>query len=318
MKKLLFTSLILILALVLGLASASAQTPEEGVILAKAVWGKPVAIDGILDEGWNNANTYVNERYVGNPDNDKIDAEWKIMYDDKYIYFFVNVTDPTLGDEEYEYCGPNYAALWTKNSIHIMLDLGYERDEFYDSNDFYFDVGCRGDYLCHTQDAWDYVEFEVAETEGGYSAEIRVDHSYDSVFVPEGGTCFGLDIWVNDNDPDKPGSRTLAVTWSDTSDSSWKDASKMGTVQLDAAPATEKPTEIPATAVPTEAPTDIPATNVPVTEIPATDVPATDNSTAPSEGKGLSTGAIIGIAAGAIVVAAAIILAIVLSKKKKQ
>jgi|GEM_PF-3090747 len=214
-------------------AAVSAQTPAEGTKLAKAVYGTPDKIDGELDAGWDSANTYRNESFVGDDVYDEIDAEWKVMYDNAFLYFFVDVNDATLGDEEYEYVGNS--TLWSRNSIHIMLDLGYERTSSHDSNDFRFDVGCRGDYWCHMPDAWDYVEYAVAETDDGYSVEMRVDFAYYDDFVPEGGTCFGLDVWANDNIPPISG-RMFAQTWSDSTDSSWKNPTMMGTVQLEAAP----------------------------------------------------------------------------------
>ena len=93
---------------------------------------------------------------------------------------------------------------------------------------------------------------------------------------------------------------------------------------LPATPApTEKPTAAP-TAEPTEAPTAAP-TDAQATDAPATDAPATEGKGNENNGdskddqpkKGIPTGAVIGIVAGAVAVVAAICAVVVVKSKKK-
>lgn len=238
-KKL--SGLVLAAVLCSSVVCVLAQTPASDAQLAIAKYGTPEEIDGKLDSGWDGANTYTNTNFVGSETNETdIEAEWKVMYDNAYLYFFVNITDSTIGDAEYEYDeNGNYYA---KNSIHLMFDLGYERGTFYDDNDFYIDISSQGYYNNHTEDAFDFVYYATTLTDDGYSAEIRVDFDYYTDFAAEEGTCIGFDLWANDNLPTLPG-RMFARTWNDTSDSCWNNPSMMGTVQLGEKPADAAVTE---------------------------------------------------------------------------
>ena len=235
MKKLMLATLALVIALSVGLVAASAQTPADDVILAKAVWGTPQEIDGMLDDGWGSANVYENENFVGMEENETdIAAKWRVMYDNAYVYFFIEVADDSIGDADYEYCPAN--DYYNKNSVHLMFDLGYERNTAYDGNDFYIDISSYGYYNNHNFTATDYVTSATQLTDDGYTVEVRLDPAFYPDFAAEEGTCFGFDLWANDNLPPLAG-RLFARTWADGSDSSWNNPSMMGTIQLEAKPA---------------------------------------------------------------------------------
>lgn len=82
----------------------SAVAPAADTILATAVYGTPVELDGKLDNGWDAANIYENEAFVGAEENETdIAAKWRVMYDNAFLYFFIEVNDSTVGDTDYEY-----------------------------------------------------------------------------------------------------------------------------------------------------------------------------------------------------------------------
>ena len=235
---------VLIAALILFSVSVfpiSAMTPADDSILAEAVYGVPEKIDGVLDDGWSNAKKYKNERTVDDPRNaTELEVNWRVMYDNIYLYFFVEVIDYTIGDAEFEYdAWGNYYA---KNSLHMMFDMGYERETSYDSNDFYIDISCRGYFNGRGAGTQQIIKHAVVVTEDGYNVEVRVDHSGFAEFKAEKDTCFGFDLWGNDCLAPITG-RLYNVTWSDTADASWRDASLMGTIRLGPVPADVTPTE---------------------------------------------------------------------------
>lgn len=218
----------LLLAVVLMLCTLSLGAYADQLATADAAFGKPEAIDGKPDNGWKNAKTYRSDKHDSKTPTG-IAAEWKVMYDSTYLYFLVDVTDSTIGSAEYEKC-ENPGDLWTKNTVHIMLDLGNEHTEGYDSNAFYIDVNARGYYWNHYISVANFVKTAVQLTDKGYCVEAAVDIGIYSDFKAEKGSQFGLEIWVNDNICDNNG-RADFVTWNGYSDA-FSNTAHLGTVTL--------------------------------------------------------------------------------------
>lgn len=236
-----FASLVAIVMLLSAMAlSISAMTPVEDVILAEAVYGVPEKIDGILDAAWDKAEENVSENSFENPANaTDMEVKWRVMYDNVYLYFFVEVIDSTLGDADFEFdAWGNYYA---KNSIHMMFDMGYDRYGGYDADDFYIDISCQGYFNGRGAGTAETVKSAVVLTDEGYNVEVRLDHTVFEKFKAEKGTCFGFDLWGNDCLAPITG-RLWCLTWADTTGNSWWDASMMGTIQLGEIPAGVTPT----------------------------------------------------------------------------
>jgi len=223
MKRITFLIIITVIALLVTSIPAFADGGTE----ATAVYGTPERIDGKLDDGWNSAASYsANHHDSGDPTD--ISAEWKVMYDETYLYFLVDVSDPTIGDADYERAADG--DLWNRNTVHIMLDLGNEKTTYYDLNDFYYDFNARGYFWGHYMNQDNYWTFAVEVRDGGYTVEAALDLGIWSDFIADKGTEFGLDIWANDNICDGGGRRDF-VTWSGYGDT-WTNPSNMGTVTL--------------------------------------------------------------------------------------
>ncbi len=216
-------------------------TAADDSIETVAKYGTAKAIDGILDEGWDGTEVNKNEcTFMDRSGATDIAVNWRVMYDNVYLYFFVEVTDSTLGDKDFEFeAWGNY---YQKNSIHMMFDMGYERETYYDENAFYIDVSCQGYFHGRGMGTSDTIKYAVVLTEKGYNVELRLDHTAFEDFKAQKGTAFGFDIWGNDCLAPFDG-RLYCVTWADESDQAWKNASCMGTILLGEIPEGVTPTE---------------------------------------------------------------------------
>lgn len=199
--------------------------------VAVAVYGTPDQVDGVLDNGWKNANTY--ECKVGGTVTD-IALTWKIMYDDTNIYVYADVTDSTIGTAAQEETGQwDY---WTRNTLQSFFDLGYERTvDAYDKNDFYIDVNARGYFAFHKIRGTDFVDYAVVVTDTGYTVEYALDFGLHSDFEAVEGACFGFDIWACDGGVEEK-VRMDQMMWVGHSDA-FRRADVLGTVRLGAKPA---------------------------------------------------------------------------------
>ena len=216
-----------------GHASVSEIEVYGSSVSAEAVYGFPYAIDGILDEGWKNANTYSsNIHYSATPT--AISATWKLMYDSTNIYLFIDVLDSTIGDAEYEKCSVD-GDYWTKNTVQIYFDLGNEKLNGYDSNAFYIDINARGYFYSHYIKSANFVDYAVNINENGYTVEVAVDVGIYSGFEADEGTKFGLDVWASDNLCTGNGRADL-VSWTGYTDV-YFNTSLMGTATLGVKPA---------------------------------------------------------------------------------
>ena len=230
MKKIISVFLIVVMAL--GIVPFAVNAEE---LTADVVYGTPDAIDGVLDDGWNNANTYESDKhYSSNPT--EISATWKVMYDSTNLYFFVTVKDSTIGSEDYEKCPyPGLGDLWTKNTVQIYLDLGNEKTAGYDTNAFYIDINARGYVFCHYIKASQFVKAATVVSSTGYTVEVAVDLGVYSDFKAEKGTKFGLDVWASDNLCDNNG-RADFVSWTGK-ENVYSNTDLMGTATLGEKPA---------------------------------------------------------------------------------
>ena len=222
------------------LTNTAFPASASSIIETEAKYGVPEAIDGILDKGWDGTKVNVNEcTFVNQSMATDIGVSWRVMYDNVYLYFFVEVVDSTIGDDKFEF--DSWGNYYAKNSIHMMFDLGYERVNYYDSNDFYIDVSCRGYIHERGLGTTDNIKYAVVTDEDGYNVELRFDHSAYSGFKAKKGTKIGFDLWGNDCIP-PTSDRKYCITWADETGESYRNASRMGTIVLGEIPEGVTPT----------------------------------------------------------------------------
>ena len=180
-KVIIATTAMLVLSLILTVFAVSVSADENMEAVAR--YGVPKAIDGILDEGWDGVPVNVSECTFYDPaSSTDMEVSWRVMYDNVYLYFFVEVVDSTIGDKDFEFdAWGNY---YLKNSIHMMFDMGYERAASYDSNDFYIDVSCQGYFHGRGMGTTDTIKYAVVVDDDGYNVELRLDHTvFDGFFA---------------------------------------------------------------------------------------------------------------------------------------
>ncbi len=230
MKKIISVFLIVVMAL--GIIPFAVNADE---LTADVVYGTPDAIDGVPDNGWAKAKTYESDKHFSSAPTE-IAATWKVMYDSTNLYFLVNVTDSTIGDNRYEECPyPGLGDLWTKNTVQIYLDLGNDKTTNYDGvNDLYIDINARGYVFCHYIKASQFVKAATVVGDTGYVVEVAVDIGFFSEFKTEEGTKFGLDVWASDNLVDGNG-RADFVSWTGI-EGVYQNTGLLGTATLGAKP----------------------------------------------------------------------------------
>lgn len=126
MKKTASVILCLLLALSLLSFSVSADDPEETPTVG-AIYGTPI-IDGDVDAVWSGAqivklvNVYANDELTT-----PTEVQFRVMYDEEYLYFLVEVKDTTMADLEWEkqFLGGN---LWRRDGISFTFSPDDNRD----------------------------------------------------------------------------------------------------------------------------------------------------------------------------------------------
>lgn len=329
MKKTLSLILAALIAATLCVAAvlpAVAAEPDKNFPLAYAIYGSPV-IDGEIDAAWDNApvNELTKTFVTNGPDPENptngTKAQFRAMWDEKYLYLLVEVTDSTVGDEAWELSSVGAGSLWQRNSVGFTVTPDYDRTETTKQVEpsFWLILSSRaiggGEYVKNDGTANfnniprdTFKNFRTKITENGYLIEVAFDlaQRYADIKM-DFDTCIGFDLYVNDNIAGISSTRDIGLMWSDSN--SYKNNSLKGTIQLVANnPETPVVTEAPVTEAPV---TEAPVTEAPVTEAPVTDAPATEPDS-PVTGDNGNVAIIAALAA----IVAAVSVATVITKRK--
>ncbi len=234
---------------------------------AAAPKGTP-AVDGAADDAWSGAEAYPVDLLKGGTADD-VKSEFKMMWDDQYLYIIVFVTDPDIA----------YSAVDTykKDGIQLYFDFTNQFAETYGEVK-------GGEYTLYLRDGKDELPtlsevngdagndaitndilYEYKLTADGYIIEARLDPKLnDSAFKLAEGTEFAFDIQVNDQKSDSA-ERAAAYGWTDADDLAWQTPSALGSMKLTAAaaPVTEETSAAETAAAEEAAEAPAPATGDP-------------------------------------------------------
>ena len=217
-------------------AFLSIQRAQEVTVTAYAFSSAPV-IDGVIDEGWT-VNSYQPIEHLLSL-NDTIAPEdfsgsFKISWYDNELYFLFVVTDDILMLNEGQ-------PIWLGDNINLYLDLGNEKSETYDDNDYlcHFKWGnseyyerYNGEDLIQIDNSADAVEFaQTCDTMNHTFIMEIVLHNLADMNGPavlDETTSIGLDAGLYDAD-EEPGFYSDQLSWVDTTGLAWMDPSKLGT-----------------------------------------------------------------------------------------
>ena len=201
-----------------AVAPVFAAEPDKSQPIAYAVYGTP-EIDGEIDAVWDNAKPRrISKTFVTNgpdPDNptNGTSAVFRALWDEKYLYLLVEVTDSTIGDVTWELTTVGAGNLWMRNSVSFTFSPNYSRVETGAQVEpaFWYILSCRaiggGEYVKNDGTANfnqvprdTFKNFRTKITDTGYLIEAAVDLSqrYADIKMTY-DTCIGFDIYINDN-----------------------------------------------------------------------------------------------------------------------
>jgi hypothetical protein len=223
-----------VLLLTLGVAGfVPAQTPviEPAPALPVMHAAHPPAIDGVLDNIWENNPWYRDYIYPSGATtfNDAA-LSWRAMWNADYLYLFISIVDDIfIADDQVG---------WKDDSVELWLDGDNSKAAAYDgvndlgygfvySNDpenpLIFNPGSewRMGTTGHLQGA--------AYTELGVDLELAIPMANLGV-VPAPGHLMGIDLDWNDDDDGL--ARDTKVKYFDMTDNSWQYPNLMGTIEL--------------------------------------------------------------------------------------
>lgn len=246
--------LLLLAAMSLSVYAASAEAPK----------GTPV-IDGAADDIWSQAEAYPVALYKEGTADD-VTSEFKMMWDNDYLYIIVFITDPDIAYDAID--------TYKKDGIQLYFDF---------TNQFAASYGeiNGGEYTLYLRDSKDELPtlsevngdasnddiaqdilYEYKLTADGYIIEARFDPTlnYGALKMAE-GTEFAFDIQVNDQKSDST-ERAAAYGWTDDANQAWQTPSVLGSMKLTPAAAVAEEPPAAEEAVPevdAEIPVEIPA-----------------------------------------------------------
>ncbi len=286
MKKILTLSLAA--AMLASMAVVANANPASDHSIT-AAYGTPV-IDGQMDEIWNTAEMQVQDSFRSGTETDA-KAEFRVMYDDNYIYVLEYVPDNTLWTSDLT------LATYQYDTTEVCVSLINSANTSYDETcEFWVGITPYGVRNTESSKATallgggtdvndaEYLDVHTSlendpenDTAEGYWVEWAFNaKAIKEDLVMDEGTTIGLEISVNDNA--EYNNRTMCMGWADATDGASGNPSVFGTVVFgpkagaEEAPAEEAPVEeAPVEEAPVE---EAPVEEAPVEEAPVEEAPA--------------------------------------------
>ena len=229
---------------------AAAPAPVPGEMVAKAIYGTP-EIDGYADSIWDEAEIqYLTHVFVEDGITEPSKVRFRTMWDEKYLYFLVEVIDTTMGDADWEALMPG-GNLWRRDGISFTFSPDYDRG----STDnqvapaFWFIIAaygstanwnnCPQNVFISEDDgvtkmyAISYNTDYSNGTNTGYTLECKINLVPRCETVKmEAGAKFGFDMYNNNNNNLlMSANREYGLTWGGTVNS-YKNNAEKGTLEL--------------------------------------------------------------------------------------
>ncbi len=193
--------------------------------------------------------------FSSNPENST--GTFWALYDSEYIYVYVEVKDEVI-----DYTHEDPYQTWNRESVGVMLDFDYIREEAYEYNyaengDNVAYLNFAGDFVAVTyhiyaQDLadsdpnkglYDLLQLQSVSDTGDGRILYEMALPFPDDFDVEEGAKFGFEV-IATNAQD--GSRQGVVSWSPEGSEMWHYTDVCGTAILGAAPAEEAPADEPA------------------------------------------------------------------------
>ncbi|MDY4898447.1 MAG: sugar-binding protein [Eubacteriales bacterium] len=286
-------------------AANDTLAPEEHV--AKAIYGTPT-IDGEADGIWDYAQiNYVTNVYQNDEITPPSTCQFRVMYDDTYLYFLVEVKDETMGDAEWEALslGGN---LWKRDGVSLTFSPDNNRDVTNGqvAPAFWFIIGAFGNtanfntvpsnvFISEDEGATkmfaiSYLTDYTTGVNSGYTIELKVNLQprYADIKM-QAGTEIGFDIYLNDNNNIiMSANRNYGLTWTGEVNS-YKNNAVKGVIELQ-----DKDVKFenePQTTAPTDTTPEEPTTTEPIDTTPKDTTTAAPKDTTTEAPKDTTTAA---------------------------
>ena len=187
-------------------------------------------VDNDVDDIWHTSQTMSALTHIigGYPrffNHRNLGATWRSVWDDKNLYFLVEVLDNNIYTEGTQ--------AWNKDSVEIYLDVNNSAGDYYDGQDdiqiiFPADgsdiqPGVNSSYLPS-------VNWSVTTTPLGYRMEIAIPWQSLGIIKPHLDQTLGVDLHVNDADSSQ--GRVQKLSTFATTDLSWSTPSTFGQLTL--------------------------------------------------------------------------------------
>ena len=230
-------------ALVLGVSAAEPTEPPVRLRTA-TIWGVDngcgPAIDGELDEIWNEARVYPVDRPVrvdNEPENHgpplsgcRFAADFRMLYDGGNLYVFIDVTDST----------PNHNTdLSWQFSDNVVLYIDALNKRYLNFGRHDYEYAFLWDEAEPRAVEWRWskmyrVEYAMKTTDKGYCVEARIPWQTLgtplSGYFPSAGTVLGIDVQVSDNQGGER--RNAMLGWQDDTNGAWEHPCLFGRAEL--------------------------------------------------------------------------------------
>ncbi|MDQ8197142.1 sugar-binding protein [Pelagicoccus enzymogenes] len=185
-----------------------------------------IAIDGVMDSAWSEANEYsiarVNRGTVD--DNADLYGSFRVLWDSLGLYFYVSVQDDTL---VYTVDGTSRSA-HDFDSVEFYLDPDNAKTSSYQNDGQYVYNIVTGLGSSAGNPELEGVLASGVEVDGGYAVEFFVPWANYGI-ERSAGDYIGFEVMISDNDiPETEVSEGKKAWWTDVNES-WRDPSYFGT-----------------------------------------------------------------------------------------
>lgn len=229
MKKILTVFLIVVLTSMLITIPVSAEAFQSGE--AKSVTATFPVIDGVMDDIWASANTYVLETAKAGTTDGGMRASFKLLWSPTTLYGIMVVPDTTPN--------PDAANNYQRDCVELGFDFSNSRETSYVNDDqFHWTVRTNGDGLelksgipgTDFMVEGDTFNWKMVENASGYTIEFSI--ACDKLGIAlSADKMMAFEAQVNDN-AEGIGERTVCYSWNDTEDASYNNPDHFGEIKL--------------------------------------------------------------------------------------
>jgi hypothetical protein len=232
MKKILFLGII-------GISLCGAISYAQNLIIEVPKASTAVTIDGEIDEAWDIAPTFTIDKWGENnpvPDESDFSANFKLLWDDSYLYFLGTITDDILMDQTA--CSDASLVDWEVDNFELYWSPGNsylpDMSEMIQVRLAYANAGS-DDPTAATKNGWsedgftisDFVSAIKANTDDGYRIEASFDLAASAAAAGKDKIGEGDTVGFNTIACDNDGEATRENIGGIIEDFTWNEADTM-------------------------------------------------------------------------------------------